>query len=57
MSETIPRWGYRLVDGGVDAKLFELAKGESIPKGWVDSPAKCVAPKAKPKKAVKNARR
>ena len=36
-------WGYRLKDGEVEAQVFE----EDLPKGWHDSPAKCVAKKPK----------
>ena len=38
-------WGYRLVNGAVEAQIFT----DALPKGWVDTPAKC-----KPK-GVKNA--
>lgn len=30
-------WGYRYVNGEIEAKIFT----STIPKGWVDSPAKC----------------
>jgi hypothetical protein len=35
-SAPVPTWGYR----GDEARIFELAPGESLPEGWVDSPAK-----------------
>ena len=31
-----PVWGYKLVDGEVEAKLF----ADGLPKGWADSHAK-----------------
>ena len=38
--ESWPRWGYRKKDG--EAKLFaDLKKGENLPDGYVDTPAKC----------------
>ncbi len=39
-------WGYRLKDGEVEAQVFE----EDLPKGWQDSPVKCVAKKTGAKK-------
>jgi hypothetical protein len=35
-AETIPTWGYSATD---PAQIFHLAKGESLPEGWHDSPA------------------
>ena len=35
---TVPTWGYDAKTG--DAKLFELAPGAALPKGYVDSPDK-----------------
>lgn len=40
-------WAYRLKDGEVEAQIFE----DGVPKGWHDSPAKCVETKrGRPKK-------
>lgn len=39
-------WAYRLKDGEVEAQLFET---DEVPKGWHDSPAKCVK-RGRPKK-------
>ena len=36
-----PEWGYKLVDGEVEAKLFP----EGREKGWEDTPAKLKAKK------------
>lgn len=33
----VPQWGYRLVDGEVEAKLFPEGRPS---KGWQDTPAK-----------------
>ena len=36
-----PTWGYQKgKSGGVDSKIFHLKKGEKLPSGWVDTPAK-----------------
>lgn len=37
--KTIPTWGYT----AGDARIFDLKEGESLPDGWVDSPAKAAA--------------
>lgn len=37
------RWGYRLKDGEIEAKIFD----GDLPKGWHDSPAKCAPKKVK----------
>ncbi|MDQ2079495.1 hypothetical protein RA307_04815 [Xanthobacteraceae bacterium Astr-EGSB] len=33
--KTIPTWGYHPVHA---AKIFDLAPGEKLPKGWHDNP-------------------
>ena len=39
--QTAPTWGYQKgKNGGVDSKIFQLKKGEKLPSGWVDTPAK-----------------
>lgn len=43
--KTVSTWGYRAVDDEVEAKIFECAKGDDLPAGWVDSPAKLSKPK------------
>ena len=43
---SIPTWGYQKgKNGDVDAKIFQLKKGEKLPSGWVDTPAKIKAAK------------
>lgn len=42
--KTIPTWGYK----ADEARIFDLGEGESLPSGWVDSPAKVGAVKAAP---------
>ena len=40
-SLSAPTWGYQKgKNGGVDSKIFQLKKGEKLPSGWVDTPAK-----------------
>lgn len=40
--QTIKTWGYRRKeDGEVEGQIFDLAPGEALPQGFVDSPAKC----------------
>lgn len=34
--ETVPTWGY----SKDDAQIFELKKGEKLPKGYQDTPVK-----------------
>lgn len=36
MSNTTPTWGY----SKSEARIFDLKEGESLPKGYYDSPAK-----------------
>jgi len=31
-----PKWGYRLKDGKIEARVFENGK---LPRGWKDTPA------------------
>ena len=42
--KTIPTWGYK----ADEAQIFDLQEGESLPAGWVDSPAKVGAVQAAP---------
>lgn len=50
--KTTPTWGY----GKKDAKIFDLKDGESLPKGYYDSPVVMeeaeTKPKAEPVKAA-----
>lgn len=46
MAETVPTWGY-CADG--EAKIFDLAPGESLPSGWADTPAARPNPPEAPK--------
>lgn len=34
--KTIPTWGYHETE---QPRIFDLKEGESLPKGWEDSPA------------------
>lgn len=40
----VPTWGYK----AGEARIFDLEAGESLPSGWVDSPAKVGAEKSAP---------
>lgn len=40
----VPTWGY----SAEGSRIFSLEEGESLPEGWVDSPAKVEAAKAAP---------
>ena len=42
--KTVPTWGYK----AGDAQIFDLKEGESLPDGWVDSPANVGAVEAAP---------
>ena len=46
--KTVPTWGYK----AGDAQIFDLKEGESLPDGWVDSPANVGAVKAAPAEPV-----
>jgi hypothetical protein len=43
-SNTVPTWGY----SKKDAKIFNLKEGESLPKGYYDSPAAMEDAETKP---------
>ena len=43
-----PTWGYSATE---PAQIFHLAKGESLPEGWYDSPA--AIPMAEPNQGNK----
>jgi hypothetical protein len=47
---TIPTWGY----SKADAKIFDLADGESLPKGYYDSPVIMEEAETKPDNAPKD---
>lgn len=46
--KTTPTWGY----GKKDAKIFDLKDGESLPKGYYDSPVAMEEAETKPKATV-----
>ena len=50
--KTIPTWLYDATTG--EGAIFELAEGEKIPAGFVDSPAKSKAAKAEAAKGDKS---
>lgn len=43
-SDVVPTFGY---NSAGEARIFNLKKGEGLPDGWLDSPAKVDAPEAK----------
>ncbi|MGI9492769.1 MAG: hypothetical protein ACR2QF_10260 [Geminicoccaceae bacterium] len=45
-----PTWMYRLHYGKVQSRIFD---SNAIPKGWVDSPAKCTEEKPKQRRSKK----